>query len=58
MKSYKHINLYPSELFATCYRLVLSEKVYLWIDLNEELIEAGTLGLAAIQVIKNPIFNP
>lgn len=58
MKSYKHINLYPSDLFATCYRLVLSEKVYIWFDLGEDLIEAGTLSPAGIQVLKNPIFNP
>lgn len=56
MKSYKHINLYPSDIFPTCYRLVLSEKVYIWFDLDEDLIEAGTLGPVGIQVLKNPYF--
>lgn len=58
MKSYKHINLYPSDIFPTCYRLVLSEKVYVWFDLGEDFIEAGTLIPGVIQVLKNPIFNP
>lgn len=58
MKSYKHINLYPSKIIATCYRLVLNEKIYIWFDLGKDLIETKTLSPANIQVLKNPIFNP
>lgn len=56
MKSYKHINLYPSDIFPTGYRLVLSEKVYLWIVLDQDYIEAETLRPVVIPVLKNPLF--
>lgn len=58
MKSYNLINLYPSGMFATCYRLVLSEKVYIWIDLDEDYVAVSTLSPGDIPVLKNPIFNP
>lgn len=45
-------------MFATCYRLVLSEKVYIWIDLDEDYVAVSTLSPGDIPVLKNPIFNP
>ena len=58
MKSYKHINLYPSRQFKNCYHLVLCEKSYIWIDLEEGVITGGTFNNNICCVLEKCIFNP